>query len=91
MYRMLRGYSAKQLASGGAEELIAALEHNQMCVRVLAYENLFRITGKTQGFRPERPPRLEKKVTKWQRVLEDGLIVHATPPSPLPEREPVSR
>lgn len=90
MYRMLRGYSAKQLTSGGAEELVAALEHDQVCVRVLAYENLFRITGKTQGFRPERSPRLEKRVSKWQRILDDGLIVYVSPPSPLPDRKLIS-
>ena len=90
--RLLQGYSPEQLAAGGAAELVAALEHDRMIIRVLAYENLRRITGKTPTFHPERDPKLEKsKVMKWQRNLEEGLIVYETPPSPLPPRESISR
>jgi hypothetical protein len=92
VHRLLQGYSPEQLASGGAEEVVAALEHDRMSIRVLAHENLRRITGKKRNFHPERAPKLEKsKVMNWQRDREAGLIVYETPPSPLPPREPISR
>lgn len=92
MYRLLRGYSSDQLAAKGAEEVVSALEHDEMSVRVLASESLRRITGKKRNFHPERAPKLEKsKVLKWQRDREDGLIVYETAPSPLPDRVPISR
>ena len=88
MYRMLWGYSPEQLQNGEAKILVDALESDRMSIRVLAYENLERITGKTQLFRPELPPTQEKsKVLKWRRNLEAGGIVYENLPKPLPDRE----
>ena len=85
---MLWGYSPEQLQNGEAKILVDALESDRMSIRVLAYENLERITGKTQLFRPELPPTQEKsKVLKWRRNLEAGGIVYENLPKPLPDRE----
>jgi hypothetical protein len=91
MFRLLAGYSPDQLAAAGAKDLVDSLEHERMSVRVLGHENLKRITGRTQNFRPEQPPSQEKtKVAKWRRNLADGRIVYEKPPGPLPERAPVA-
>lgn len=83
--RLLRGYSPEQLASGGAAELVDALENKSMTIRVLAFLTLHQITDKTQLFRPEDRPEQEKsRVTKWRKMLEDGQIVYKSPPTPLP-------
>ncbi|MCA9119384.1 MAG: hypothetical protein H6822_05900 [Planctomycetaceae bacterium] len=90
MYELLCGFSPEQLAAGGAKELVDALEHERVSVRVLAYENLRRITDKTQLFRPEQPPAQQKgEVMKWRRNLEAGGIVYLHVPNPLPSRRAV--
>jgi hypothetical protein len=84
VYRLIVGFSPEGLAAGGAAELVEGLSSPALIVRVLAYENLRRITGKTFAFRPEFRPELEKaRVVRWRKMLEDGQIVYATPPSPL--------
>ncbi len=90
MYELLCGFNPEQLLAGGAKELVDALEHERVGTRVLAYENLRRITDKTQLFRPEQPPAQQKgEVLKWRRNLDSGAIVYLHPPSALPAREPV--
>ena len=91
MYELFCGFNADQLAAGGAKELVGALEHERVCTRVLAYENLRRITDKTQLFRPEQPPAQQKgEVMKWQRNLAAGSIVYLHPPLALPPRRAVT-
>ncbi|MFV1967256.1 MAG: hypothetical protein ACC628_17650 [Pirellulaceae bacterium] len=81
-FRMLWGYSAEQLESGEAENLVGFLEHNSMIARVLALENLRRITGKTLQFRPEETPGQERsKVARWRRDLEDGFVRYKNRPT----------
>ncbi|MCA9143453.1 MAG: hypothetical protein H6823_15760 [Planctomycetaceae bacterium] len=90
MYELLCGFSPDQLSAGGAKELVDALEHERVSTRVLAYENLRRITDKTQLFRPEQPPTQQKgEVMKWRRNLEAGAIVYLHPPQALPARTAV--
>jgi hypothetical protein len=60
VFRMVTGYSSEGLATGGAADLVEGLSSSSMAVRVLAFENLRRITGKTYQFRPEFRPELEK-------------------------------
>jgi hypothetical protein len=83
VFRLLRGYSPDQLSAGGAAELVEHLGSPSMVVRVLAYENLRRITGKTLQFRPEQRPDLEKSRGRWRKLAEDGQVGYAVPPSPL--------
>ncbi len=91
MYELICGFNADQLAAGGAKELVGALEHERVGVRVLAYENLRRITDKTQLFRPEQPPAQQKgEVMKWQRNLAAGAINYLHPPTALPPRRAVT-
>jgi hypothetical protein len=88
LYRMLWGYSPAQLKAGGAEELVAALSHERMDFRVLAFENLKRITGKTLLYRPEFTERKNQPyVLRWREKLASGEIAYETPPTPLPELE----
>lgn len=90
-YELLCGFSPDQLAAGGALVLVDALEHERVSTRVLAYENLRRITDKTQLFRPEQPVAQQKgEVMKWRRNLAAGTIVYQHPPRALPERRPLS-
>ena len=90
MYELLCGFNPDQLAAGGAKELVDALEHERASTRVLAYENLRRITDKTQLFRPEQPPAQQKgEVMKWRRNLGTGAIVYQHPPTALPTRRAV--
>ena len=91
MYELLCGFNPDQLAGGGAKALVDALEHERVSTRVLAYENLRRITDKTQLFRPEQPPAQQKgEVMKWRRNLDAGAIVYLSPPQPLPTRVAVT-
>ena len=91
LFRLLRGYNPAQLNEGGARELVELLENPSMDIRVLAYENLKRITQKTHLFRPDREPRQQKPaVLNWRKSLENGTIVYKDPPPALPERTPAS-
>jgi hypothetical protein len=85
---LLRGYSPEQLAEGGAEELVNALEDELVVVRVVAFLTLWRITERTNLFRPDEEDR--KGVEKWRRSLKDGQIAYKVPPSPLPQAGPAS-
>jgi hypothetical protein len=86
LFRMLWSYTPEQLESGEAEKLVGFLEHKSMIARVLALENLRRITGKTLQFRPEEKPGQEtSKVARWRRDLEEGLIRYKNPPAKMPK------
>ena len=75
IFRLLWGYTAAQLEAGGDKELVDFLEHPSMVARVLAFENLRRITGKTLLFRPEQPPDKKKsRVQDWRTSLDAGEI-----------------
>ena len=75
--QLLRGYDPSQLENGGAAELVDALDHADLEVRVLAFENLRRITGATHNYRPEKPAEARKaSLMEWRRQLRDGRIVY---------------
>ncbi|MGE3779414.1 MAG: hypothetical protein AB7F89_19660, partial [Pirellulaceae bacterium] len=89
VFRLIRGYSPDQLSAGGASELVDALADSSMTVRVLANENLRRITGRTLLYRPEARPELEKaKVLRWRKLLDEGQLQYTSPPSPFPPAPP---
>ncbi len=54
MYRMLWGYTDKDLESGDDEKLVKFLENENLALRVLSIWNLKEITGKTLGYQPEQ-------------------------------------
>ena len=76
LYRLLVGYSQKQLASGGDEELVRRLDSESMAVRVLALENLHEITGTTLYFRAETDNRVRRTpaIRKWMIRQQKGDI-----------------
>src|SRR5678815_208753 len=88
IYRLLWGYSAYQLADIGAAELVDALEAPDVEIRVLASDNLRRITGAMGGYRPEkRVDENKAAIIKWKDRLKDTsstvsythLRAHETP------------
>ena len=76
LFRMLTGYSDKQLQNGGDLELLEFLDSSDMSVRVFAFENLNRITGVTLNYRAEQENqgRRSQTVKKWQTWQRKGEI-----------------
>ncbi|TWT84816.1 hypothetical protein CA13_62970 [Planctomycetes bacterium CA13] len=77
LYKLLVGYSPKQLAEGGDAELVSLLDSPSMAVRSLALENLRKITGgATLGYRPEQDSsaRRSQAIKKWEVRLRKGDI-----------------
>jgi hypothetical protein len=87
--RMLWGFSPGQLVDGGAHLLVDALENESTDMRVLAYQNLYEITGKTNLYAPDREARSQRRsIQSWQRDLQQGEIVYRFPPPSLPGTTP---
>lgn len=77
MMSMLQGYNQKQLASGDAALLVRHLEHPNLELRVLAIENLRRITGRTSDFRPAATlGKRNAKAKAWRKQLEAGRVTY---------------
>jgi len=90
LYRMLQGYSEKQLVAGADDALVTQLAHPNMDIRVLAIDNLNRITGKMHLYNPAQPPEKSRsRILNWQDELKDGQIRYAVKPSPLVEFKPL--
>ncbi|TWU41635.1 hypothetical protein Q31b_30890 [Novipirellula aureliae] len=82
LFKLLVGYSQKQLAEGGDVELIGYLDSPSMAVRALALENLKRISsGATLGYRPEQDSALRRSqaIKKWEARQRKGDIRWQTP------------
>jgi hypothetical protein len=70
MYRMLWGYSDKDLASGEDEKLVEFLENENLPLRVLSIWNLRDITGAGLYYRPEATAaKRQQPVTNWRQRL----------------------
>ncbi len=76
IYRLLWLYSNAQLEAGADELLVKSLDSANMTVRVLAAENLRRITGTTLFYKPENEtaPRRASDIKKWETRLRKGDI-----------------
>ena len=71
LYRMLWGYTDKDLAGGEDAKLTKALEDENLPVRVLAYWNLKDITGLGLFYRPEQTlAKRQQPITRWRLRLE---------------------
>jgi hypothetical protein len=71
LYRMLWGYTDKQLEDGEDARLVKFLNHEVPVFRVLAFENLREITQKTLGYHPEATAaKRQLSVQQWQRQLQ---------------------
>lgn len=90
LYRMLIGHDNVQLAGGAAAELVQNLEHESLDVRVLAIDELRRITGKMLLYRPERLQDSNSRaaIQRWKENLKTG-IQFASPPTGASEYKPL--
>jgi len=77
MFRMLAGYSADDLAAGGAASLVDGLNHDALDHRVLAFWTLQNITGlPNYGYYPsEMQKKRTAAVNTWKERLRQGKIV----------------
>jgi len=77
LYRMLRGFDAKQLANGDDRLLVQYLSLEDLDFRVLSFWNLRRITGDTTyGYLPQLSELKRKPaVARWQQRLDSKQIV----------------
>lgn len=82
LFRMLWGYSEKQLETGSAETLVENLSHELLDYRVVAFENLRTISGgATLTYRPWLPgSRRKPRVARWRERLRNGKIRYKDPP-----------
>jgi hypothetical protein len=91
LYRMLWSYSPEDLNGGDAERLVDYLSHPSLDFRVLAMQNLDRITGGSNSFlyRPEvTEARRKTPIARWREALAEGKIQYATKVLMLPPRIP---
>lgn len=85
-YRLLFGFSQQQLVEGADKTLVELLEHPSLSVRVLAFENLRRITGMTLLYRPESTEELRRsRVRGWRDRLDNRTILFDIPPTATSE------
>jgi hypothetical protein len=92
IYRLLMGYSPEQLAKGEAAILVRYLESEQMDIRVLAFQNLYAITGAMEFYRPEkRPEGSRSSIQNWKNRLAKGTIVYKSLPSAIEAYRPLER
>lgn len=75
-YRLLWGYTDQQLQQGGAADLVANLDDDDLLVRVLSFWNLRSVSGgRTLNYRPEDPPaKRQPHVQKWRQRQAEGQI-----------------
>jgi hypothetical protein len=77
LYRMLWGYTDKQLEDGEDARLVKFLDHELMVYRVLAFWNLQDITHATHGYRPEaNAAKRLPLVQQWRKQQQLGRIRH---------------
>jgi hypothetical protein len=91
LYRMLWSYGPEELAGGDAERLVNYLSHPSLDFRVLAIQNLDRITGGSNSFlyRPEvTEARRKTPIARWREALSEGKVQYATKVLMLPPRIP---
>lgn len=75
VFHMLVGYTPSQVETGGDITLVNFLGSDRLDLRVLALENLRRITNMTQGFRPEVSEASRRtSFTRWQNLLDEKKV-----------------
>ena len=75
LYRMLWGYSEKQIDGGQGEQLVSYLESDFLAFRVLAFYILEKLTGVKYSYRPYDPPsKRQVAVARWKDRLQTGLL-----------------
>lgn len=70
LYRMLWGYSDKDLRAGDDAALVRALDDDLLAMRALSYWNLRDITGQGAAYQPEQTAaRRQQSVRRWRQRL----------------------
>ncbi len=70
LYRMLWGYSDKDLRAGDDAALVRALDDDLLAMRALSYWNLRNITGQGAAYQPEQTAaRRQQSVRRWRQRL----------------------
>jgi len=97
LYRMLWGYTDKDLEAGEDARLVKFLEHEAPVFRVLAFWNLKDITHQGLYYQPEATSATKRlqSVQRWRRQQQLGRIRFNVPevklrsaPAELPPKEP---
>jgi hypothetical protein len=87
LYRLLWSYSPEDLQNGAAERLVEHLMSSSLDIRVLAIQNLERITGMTHLYRPEvEDARRRTAYQRWRNSLAEGKIKYSEMLLMLPPR-----
>lgn len=74
LYRMLWGYSRKELQGPAGNQLVEYLDHDQLAFRILAYYNLERTTGVKLNYRPQdTAAKRAPSIARWRDRLRSGL------------------
>jgi hypothetical protein len=86
LYRMLWGYTDKQLEDGDDARLVKFLDHELPVFRLLAFSNLKEITDKGLYYYPEASAAKRlPNVQPWRKLQQLGQIRHNLPePKPRP-------
>jgi hypothetical protein len=95
LYRMLWGYTDRDLEGGEDARLVKYLDSEVLAYRVLAFCNLLEITHKGIYYRPEYPAaKRQQAVQRWKQEQRSGNIrwtpASPAPTTPKPRTPPVS-
>ena len=77
LFRTLWGYSAGDLKTGAAKDLVDAMDKDSVDYRVMSFLTLQNITGAPHhGYRPEDPAnKRSRPYNAWKEKLRSGKIV----------------
>jgi hypothetical protein len=83
VYRLLYGYSAKELEGGQLARLVDLLSHDSLVLRALSFYNLQNVAPRTSqgvpvsfGYKPEDTEvRRRTPTQKWKEKLRTGMIL----------------
>ena len=89
MFRMLWGYTDRDLQNGQDARLVKALDHEVMAMRVLAFWNLNDITGMALRYSPavKESKKRQVEIKRWNEWLEGGKIRFKTPEEKHPSAD----
>ena len=81
VYRLLWSYNeADARDPQKSKELVLLLDNSHISIRQLAFENCFRLTGKTHNYRPSMPiSQRNRTFNNWMRFLnrQDGVLIES--------------
>lgn len=76
----LSEYDDQQLAAGVADDMVQQLKSQVTVSRVIAFERLRHITGKTLLYKPEESPQRQTlPIREWEELLAEGKLTNVKP------------